>query len=49
MMCDDQLLEHELNITSKLERIKLLQVISGKKSVQRLLQGSYVKFEFKGH
>ena len=45
--CDESTLLQELEVTSKLHRIKLLKVISGHYSALRILEGddAYVKFE----
>ena len=36
--CDDEILSTELKVTSRLHRIKLKKIISGKQSVQELLE-----------
>jgi len=45
--CDESTLLQELEVTSKLHRIKLLKVISGHYSALHILEGddAYVKFE----
>ena len=37
--CDDALLKEELEITMRLHRMRLLRVIEGKHSVQKILSG----------
>ena len=45
LQCDNQILEVELKISSRLHRLRLMQVIDGKVSVQQLLHDSrYVIF-----
>lgn len=45
LQCDNQILEVELKISSRLHRLRLMQVIDGKASVQQLLHDSrYVIF-----
>ena len=33
-------------VAQKLDRLKLMQVIDGEKSIESIMQGSYVQFEF---
>lgn len=44
MQCDDAMLEYELNIDKSLHRLKLLRVISGKKSLQEIRK-EWVEFK----
>ena len=37
--CDDDILQNELKITSRLHRIRLLRIISGQYSVQKIMSG----------
>ena len=37
--CDDDILRNELKITSRLHRIRLLRIISGQYSVQKIMSG----------
>jgi len=37
--CDEDLLQHELGISSRLHRVRLLRFISGQSSTQTLLEG----------
>ena len=38
--CDDDILQNELKITSRLHRIRLLRIISGQHSVQKIMSGN---------
>lgn len=37
--CDENVLQHELNITTTIHRARLMKVITGKYSVARILEG----------
>ncbi len=45
--CDEQLLEGELGVSRKIQRMKLMKVISGRYSTRKILDGdeSYVLFD----
>ncbi|XP_064390595.1 uncharacterized protein LOC135338393 isoform X2 [Halichondria panicea] len=45
-LCTEEVLENDLGIKHKLDRLKLMQVIRGTKSVESIMQGAYVQFEF---
>ena len=45
--CDEEILQHELQISSKLHRLKLMKIISGRHSATNILEGQspYVAFD----
>ena len=47
--CDDDTLQNELGVASKLDRIKIMKVVNGKESALGVLggRGAYVLFEYK--
>ena len=46
LQCDELTLQNELEVTSKLDRVKLIKVITGQHSALRILEGddAYVQF-----
>ncbi len=40
-MCDDETLEKELGVSSRLERLRLMRIIRGERSAKSILEGEY--------
>ena len=45
--CDEEILQKELHVSSKLHRVKLMKIISGRHSARSILEGdsAYVVFD----